>query len=317
VPWAGFAVLALPFLARDRKVWFGMAAMGLFFVPLLFLPGRMFSAYCYVPFIGLAMALCGLAEMHRREWMALFFAAWIPISYYSLRTQRRAKLAADDEVRVYLNTLMDFARRHPEAYSYVFNMAPANFGRWGIEAAARYSERHGEIKLAHVDEPAAAELMRDPHVVLLNWRVSPAKLFVVARDPAARNASFIQMGFEAPVWQLEDGWYASDANYRWSKPKAVARLFRPEGARVLELTVNCGVEQMSLIGSFEVAATLNGAALPARRFGERGWHTVRWELPPAPPGDVRVEFRVTPETRSPHDGRWLGIAAVSFGFPQP
>jgi len=31
--------------------------MALFLAPLLFLPGRVFSAYCYLPFAGLAIAL--------------------------------------------------------------------------------------------------------------------------------------------------------------------------------------------------------------------------------------------------------------------
>jgi hypothetical protein len=66
IPYLGFVTPALAFLARNmpsaRRAWFGLAAMGLFLLPVLFLPGRMFSAYCYLPFAGLAIAITGLAE---------------------------------------------------------------------------------------------------------------------------------------------------------------------------------------------------------------------------------------------------------------
>ena len=49
VPFAGFAVLALSFLVHDRRVWFGIAAMSLFFFPLFlvmifFLTRRMLAS---------------------------------------------------------------------------------------------------------------------------------------------------------------------------------------------------------------------------------------------------------------------------------
>ena len=62
IPFAGFALLLLPLVWRDRLLWLGIAATALFFVPLVFLPGRLFSAYWYVPLIGVAMALASLAD---------------------------------------------------------------------------------------------------------------------------------------------------------------------------------------------------------------------------------------------------------------
>ena len=315
LPWAGFALLAVPWMVPDRRVRFGLAFFGLLLAPLLLLPGRLFSAYCYVPFAGLALAFAGAAGLVRRRWIALFFVVWIPFSYYHLRTQRRAKLAADDLIRVYVTSLAEFARLHPETGAYVFNATPAGFGRWGTAAVARYWGRRESVRVAGAGEKAAADLNRDPRVALLNWRPFPPKLFIAARDPSAPEASLMRMGLEAPAWQLEEGWYASDDPYRWSMPSATARLFRPEGARTFELTVNCGPEQMALIGSFEAAVTVNAQALAPRRFGEKGWHTARWDLAPAPAGVARVEFRVTPETRSPSDPRVFGMAVVSFGFP--
>jgi len=47
IPYLGFVVPAFALVARNRRAWFGLTAMGLFLFPVLFLPGRVFSAYCY------------------------------------------------------------------------------------------------------------------------------------------------------------------------------------------------------------------------------------------------------------------------------
>ena len=40
IPYLGFVTPAFALLARNRRTWFGLAAMGLFLFPMLFLPGR-------------------------------------------------------------------------------------------------------------------------------------------------------------------------------------------------------------------------------------------------------------------------------------
>src|SRR5437867_9959061 len=61
IPYAGLALIALPFLVRDRRLWFGAAMMLLFFLPLLFLPGRLYPAYCYLPLAGFALMAATIA----------------------------------------------------------------------------------------------------------------------------------------------------------------------------------------------------------------------------------------------------------------
>ena len=56
-------LIALPLLIRDRRLWFGAAMLFLFFVPLLFLPGRLYAAYCYLPLAGLAIMAATIAAM--------------------------------------------------------------------------------------------------------------------------------------------------------------------------------------------------------------------------------------------------------------
>src|SRR5262249_4134588 len=48
IPFAGFAILALPFVTRSRRVWFGVVTFVALLGPMLFLPGRLYAAYLYV-----------------------------------------------------------------------------------------------------------------------------------------------------------------------------------------------------------------------------------------------------------------------------
>src|SRR6266566_3296655 len=94
LPYAGLALLALPLLVRDRRLWLGCAMLCLFFLPLLFLPGRLFSAYCYLPLTGVALMIAALASSSRlMPVVALFSAVWIPWDVLELRrSQREARL---------------------------------------------------------------------------------------------------------------------------------------------------------------------------------------------------------------------------------
>src|ERR1035437_8022589 len=84
--------------------------MGLFLFPVLFLPGRVFSAYCYLPFAGLAIAITGLAEAAASpQALGLFLALWLPMESRELRLRRRDTLANDDEVRTWMGTVRRFA----------------------------------------------------------------------------------------------------------------------------------------------------------------------------------------------------------------
>lgn len=135
VPYLGFVV---PMLARRRLAWFGLAWMALFLAPLLFLPGRVFSAYCYVPFAGLAIAFAGFAESATRAAVVLFFLLWVPQDVHWLRVQRRATLAQAAEVREWVTTLAAFARTSQDVGEITAEGAPVGFAGWGVEGAVKY-----------------------------------------------------------------------------------------------------------------------------------------------------------------------------------
>ena len=92
VPYLGFVVPVAARFSGNRRVWFGTAAMVLFLSPVLFLPGRIETAYCYLPFTGLAIALTGAAEMCHPAVILAGFLLFAPLEIHDLRLQRRDKL---------------------------------------------------------------------------------------------------------------------------------------------------------------------------------------------------------------------------------
>ena len=311
IPFLGFALPAAALTARNRRTWFGLAMMAAFFFPLLFLPGRMFGAYCYLPFTGLAVAFAGIAEASNLGIVAAFLLLWAPLDLRELRVQRRATLAADRDFREWVVTAERFAKTAPPPDAFVYAGVPSGVHDWGVTGALRYLFGDGPA-VRPIDAPESAGLLRNRRTALLTWDADRRRLDIVSHVPG-QEASYIRIDGATPVWQLEAGWYGLEGTYRWIAPEAAAHLGRPEGARRFALRVNVGPELLSKTGPQTVRVSLKGRQLAPRRFAEPGWQETEWELPPAAAGPVEVEFRVAPGMRPP-GGRPLGIAVGAFGF---
>ena len=166
VPYLGFVLPLGLAVHRNRRVWFGLATMGLFLFPLLFLPGRLFAAYCYLPFTGLAIAFAGIAEGVGLVWVAVFFLACLPLDVHWLRLQERATLRRDDDAREWVGTVRAFAKDNPVVDGVVAEGAPEGFARWGVEGAVKYIFRRVDIKVSYLGDPGMLESGR---VALLKW----------------------------------------------------------------------------------------------------------------------------------------------------
>jgi hypothetical protein len=164
VPYLGFLVPLL-LLTRSRRAAFGLAAMALLFFPLLFLPGRIYSAYCYLPFTGLAIALSALPPAT----LVLFVVLWFPMDIHAMRMQRRETLARDDQVRTWMAAVEDFADAHNQVDAFVFEGAPEGFNRWGIEGALHYFYQRSDLAVSQYDEPEAQQWMATRRVALIQW----------------------------------------------------------------------------------------------------------------------------------------------------
>ncbi len=180
IPYAGLPLAALPLFVRDRRLRFGAALMILFFVPLLFLPGRLFAAYCYLPLAGLALIVSAVASLPRlTPVVALLCVAWIPWNLVRLRNLRRATLAQDTAVYAYVSELSDFAAHSKAQHTFVYSGAPDGFHEWGIYGALQFLYGYPAPPLLSASD-GAAQAAIDRGAVRLVWDPSGRKLRVIA-----------------------------------------------------------------------------------------------------------------------------------------
>ena len=176
VPYLGLLLPVGAALARNRRTWFGMAMMGLFFFPLLWLPGRVLSPYCYLPFAGLAVALSGMAEAAKPVAIAVFFLLWLPWDLYSLHTQQNDALRMARDAREWVITLARFAANRPAVAGFVYYGMPEGFHDWGMEGAAKYYFRRVDIIISSAATPEGGKLRQQRQTAVLNWDEQQHKL---------------------------------------------------------------------------------------------------------------------------------------------
>jgi hypothetical protein len=153
--------------------------MGVFFLPLLFLPGRMYSAYCYLPFAGLAIALTGLAGSVSAAALVLFLALWLPMDVHELRVRQRETLARDAGIRAWMDGVERFRAGGERVDAFVFSGAPAGFERWGVEGALKYFYERNDLKIHSSAESADGLHGR---VAFLNWDEGRRRLDIAVRS---------------------------------------------------------------------------------------------------------------------------------------
>ena len=182
IPYAGLALIALPVLVRDRKLWFGAAMLGLFFGPLLFLPGRLFAAYCYLPLAGFALMAATIASIPQlTPVMALLCVLWIPWNIAHLRKNRGDTLAADADARAYVSALQAFQQSSKPPRVFLYEGLPANFNWWGVDGALRFLYGYPGPELrAAASEPRSSGSGPSDNTALLHWDPATHKLAVVA-----------------------------------------------------------------------------------------------------------------------------------------
>jgi hypothetical protein len=312
VPYLGFAVPVGAWFSRNRRVWFGTAAMLLFLAPVLFLPGRIETAYCYLPFTGLAIALTGAAEMCHPAVIVAGLLLLAPLEYRDLRAERRDKLAKDDDACAWVGAWSKFAAGAGPVDTFLWNGTPYGFGSFGVEGAIKcfYPGNGFHIRYYH-QLPVAMDGNR---VAVLTWNESLHKLDIVAHAADTCDASYIDANSGTPVWQLGEGWSNPEGGFRWIAPLATARLARPEGAARFEMRVLANAPLLQNAGTVTVQVSLNDTALLPQRVTEAGWHVLSWKPTAAPEGTANVTIKIDPPFHPAGDPRTLGIAVGSFGF---
>jgi hypothetical protein len=312
---AGFGLALLPLWIRDRRLWWGLLAGALWLGPMLLVPGRRFGAYLYLPLAGVAVAIAAITERAGWKWIAAPLAIWLGFHYAEMREKRRAALAEAEETAAYVYSLADLARNGKDIDTVLIDSAPAGLRRWGVEGALRYTFDRDDIELIYLEDGDHKEPRADATLAMLSWDGPLKKLYTMRRSAAAGDAAYIEMTRLTPVWQLTRGWYQREGNYRWTMPRAEARLRRPAGANELQVTVNIGPDYIRAVGRATLTVHAAGQPLGSRTFTSNGWVTERFAMPAGPAGNVDITFTVDPPFRpSNGDPRPLGIPIAAFGF---
>lgn len=316
VPYAGFAILALPWLVRDRRLWFGVACFCALLVPMLLLPGRLANAYLYVPLTGLAISVGVLAQRQPKAVIAALLLVWIPWNFVNLRRFRNTELARADAARVYVANVIKAAERYPSIDTYIYHDLPMSW--YVIPAVVRLVHHKSEdVKALRVDDGAALAALQSPSLVLLDWEPTPppGSVVTLAHTPETPDLSFIKLDRSTPLWQLERGFDLGDRGpYRWMGPSAVARLSRPAGAKHFELTVNATDALFKYVPRSHLRVLIDGRVIGERDFDHEAVEVLRWNLDPAPSGTARVDFEVQPGFRVDPQGELFGLNIGGFGF---
>ena len=165
---AAFVAVPLALIFGNARVRFGIVLMLIFMVPFAFLPGRLEAAYCYVPLIGLAVAVSGIANRRNAIPATALLTLWVGFNVYRLQAKQKVELKAADENRTYVATLAKFIPTAPHIQFYIFDGAPSAMRPWGIKGALAYL-RHDDVSVFSADLLQPGDIPPGSPVGLLKW----------------------------------------------------------------------------------------------------------------------------------------------------
>ena len=134
IPWSGFLLFPLA-LIRDRRIWFGLIATVCFLFTLLFLPGRLFEAYAYLPLAFATVALAAASTRLNPVWIGAVLLLWLPWNIRHQHRELKQKLAFDDEAASYVEQLSNWAAKHQSVRTYFYDGLPRGYHNWGVTGA--------------------------------------------------------------------------------------------------------------------------------------------------------------------------------------
>jgi len=182
LPFSGLALLALVFVP-DRRVWFGLTAMLCFLFTLLFLPGRLFEAYAYLPFSCAVIALAAAASRVKPVWLWCALLLWMPLNLRQLRREQRDKLAHDDRIFAFVDQMRSWAVAHPEIGTFVYDGLPTGFQHWGARGAWTVIHRSLGLPVYFRGWPEAAKALENGPVALATWDPATNRLTIRIHSP--------------------------------------------------------------------------------------------------------------------------------------
>jgi hypothetical protein len=176
-------LLALLLLVRDKRVWFGLTASICFLAILLFLPGRLYNAYAYLPLTCVSLALAAAASRVQPfcAWLAL--AIWLPFNVHALRRAQSIKLADDDAAYAFVEAINRWAASNPAVGTLVYEGRPRAFHDWGVTAAWNIAHKSSGMPAYYYDRPEANGVRSREAVAYGVWDAKTNQLILHTRMP--------------------------------------------------------------------------------------------------------------------------------------
>jgi hypothetical protein len=317
IPFAGLAILLALFFRNNRRLFFGVVSFCALVLPMLLLPGRLFSAYLYVPLIAVAICIAALSEYQPKVAIAAVLLLWVPWNYVNMRWLRTTELARSEKARVYVEAVAKVTRENPGVETFLYHGIPMEW--WAISGTAGFIRGgHGDLQVRSISHPDALKFMQSQKpVAILDWQ-PPLPLVTLVRTPQTPDVSYINMDRRTPLWQLTSGWNLdNNGPFRWIAPLATARLARPADTKQFELLVNVVPAYLKYEPHIHLRVLLDGHPVGERDFDSETVGPVRWNLDKAPTGPVTVTFEVTPGFRTSPQDDLMGLSLGSFGFITP
>jgi hypothetical protein len=135
------ALVVAPLAARSRAAMWGLLSGAAMLAPLLFLPGRLFAIYLYVPMALLAAgAAAALARLDGIP-CARLAGAVVIASFLRVNPANGELLRQAAERRAFVDQLRGYVEAHPDATRLVCEDAPPSLESWGVEGSAKWVSR--------------------------------------------------------------------------------------------------------------------------------------------------------------------------------
>lgn len=282
-PWLIVPLLAI-LIARDRRWWIAVA-LTLSVTPLLFLPGRLFAVYLYLPLTGAAIALALVFERLPKLITGAALALWLTFSYAQLRNFRHEELATAQKHRSYVDTLVAAHFKEP---LYLLDGQPRELYSWGIEGALRLSGAPENTSARRIEIVDHWHDTLKPGTPILSWDEDAGALRLSTFDPTRPLTPYLQLADPNSIWQLERGARDLHGAARPLQQSNLVRLSVPAGAHEFRLAWRGHAAEKPC----EITVLIDGEWLGTFPFTENRDYETFWPVNRKLPPQVTITIHV-------------------------
>jgi hypothetical protein len=313
--WGALVLLPTFWFARQRETLLGLAGASALLLPLLFLPGRLFAVYLYVPMIAACVGLAFAFARMPRWPLAAGFSILLALHYQSLRDYRKSYLAIAQETHAWVQQLQAAYAIKPLGAVVFHENSPRGFQLHGMRGALRLITRNPAAEVLNPQKEEHRLRARAQELPELYWFAPRNTLEIRPRRYAEAKQQYLEFGVPSSVWQLAEGWYERDGNSIWASTDATLQLAGSPQFRTLQVQFNVGRRLIEAMGKVETKIYVNDHLVAAQAFDRFGTPVMNYPLPaPLPEGPATVRIVTQPGYVPPGDGRRLGIAIIGIGL---